>query len=262
MNTSALTTDTTLAWQTVAAYAPRFAGALIILFGGLVLSRWASALAMRGLSRTKIDPTFRPMISMTIHYAAIGVVLLVVLQQFGVQTASLLALLGTAGLAIGLALQGTLSNVAAGIVLLFLRPFEVGDQVKLSDQTGTVLGLALFNTQLRSQDGVDIFVPNTSVLQNSIVNMSHYPDSMMTVTLNVAAGADLLATVDLVRATLEEQPLIIKTLERTVTVENLTAAASQVQVKAWVLNAQVSDARTQYLCALRAKLKSAEISLA
>jgi len=262
MDTQSIAAGTSVAWHTFMDYAPRVAGAVLILLLGLLVSGWLSAITLRALKESRIDPTFRPMIANTINYAALAIVALIVLEQFGVQTTSFLALMGTAGLAIGLALQGILSNVAAGIVLLFLRPFEIGDQVTVSDQSGVVLGLALFNTLLRTREGTDIMVPNTNVLNNAITNMSHYPQSELVVTLRVSASANLQAAIKVMQETLDAQTLLAPESKRSISVDALTGAASEVTVRAWVLNNNATAARTDFLCDLRQKLKEADISLA
>lgn len=262
MDETAIMADAAAGWKFAVDYAPRVAGALIVLFVGGFAANWLSRLLERKLQTSRIDPTFRPTIAVSFRYLALGLVGLIVLQQFGVQTASLLAVLGTAGLAIGLALQNTLSNVAAGLVLLVLRPFEIGDQVAVSDQSGVVLGLALFHTKLRSDDGVDIVVPNNDVLKNAIRNMSHYPDRIMTATLEVSAAADLKAALATLRETLDAQPLAIKDLPRAVVVDAIAGGSSRLVVTAWVRNEDYMQARTQFLCDARERLHAAGVNLA
>jgi len=117
-----------VAWIWAAAFLPRLVAAAVILVTGTIVARWVSR-AVYDISRrtTHIDPTLRPVLASMIRYAVLILVLIVALSQVGIQTASLLAVVGAAGLAIGLALQGTLSNFAAGLMLLWLRPFRVPD---------------------------------------------------------------------------------------------------------------------------------------
>src|SRR5688500_2446705 len=149
-----------VAWASAAAFLPRLVAALLILVFGAAIAGWAAGAARRLSERSKrIDPTLRPLIGAVVRYGLLILVLVAVLGQLGVQTASVLAALGAAGLAIGLALQGTLSNVAAGIMLLWLRPFRVGDAIERDGGiAGTVEELDLFHTQIRTFDGVYRFV--------------------------------------------------------------------------------------------------------
>src|SRR5271156_1209321 len=127
-----------IAWAWAASFVPRLVAAGLILVVGVMAARCLSRAVYDLSGRTRhIDPTLQPVLSSLIRYAILILVLIVALSQIGVQTASLLAVLGAAGLAIGLALQGTLSNLAAGIMLLIFRPFRVGHKVQVGGNTGT-----------------------------------------------------------------------------------------------------------------------------
>src|SRR3954463_10444321 len=118
----------------------------------------------RGLARLPLDLTLKPLLAGLVRYVILMITLLLVLEQFGVQTASLIAVLGAAGLAIGLAMQGTLSNVAAGVMLLILRPFRVGQFVEVAGgRQGTVREIGLFTTLLITRDGVYVSIPNSQI---------------------------------------------------------------------------------------------------
>jgi small conductance mechanosensitive channel len=124
---------------------PRLVAAVLILVIGTIVARWVSRAVYEISQRTThIDPTLRPVLASMIRYAVLILVLIVALSQVGIQTASLLAVVGAAGLAIGLALQGTLSNFAAGLMLLWLRPFRIGDFIEVGAIAGTVREMGLF----------------------------------------------------------------------------------------------------------------------
>lgn len=262
MDTQALTEQTSALWKMALDYGPRVIGALVVLMVGRLLAKWAASFVGHALEKTKVDATLRPVIASIVRYVVLGLTLLIVLQQFGIETASLLALVGTIGLAVGLALQGTLSNVAAGLMLLFLRPFEVGDHVEAGGSTGVVLGIDMFHTNLRTNDGVDIVVPNSNILSGPIRNMSHFPERVLAMSVNVAADAELGKAVSVLAKTLSEQALVIQDRERTVTVKSLTGGASEIVVNAWVKNDDYQEARSQYLTAVRQALGKAKIALA
>ncbi|WP_144379416.1 mechanosensitive ion channel family protein [Mesorhizobium amorphae] len=127
--------------------------AVLVLAAGWFIARIVSRYATVLLSRSvQQDQTIVPIVGQSIHYAIMAVTIIVVLGQFGVQTASILAVLGAAGLAVALALQGTLSNIAAGIMLVFLRPFNTGDFIDADGIVGTVVEVGLFSAQLRTRD--------------------------------------------------------------------------------------------------------------
>lgn len=151
-------------------------GAIVILLIGLWLSGKADQLVVRAFSRTPhFDPMLRSFFGSLSRYPVLTVTVLAVLSEFGIQTTSLVAVLGAAGLAVGLALQGTLSNLAAGVMLLIIRPFRIGHKVQVAGSTGTVQGLTLFWTELVTDDKVQVIVPNGSVWGQPLRNYSIYP---------------------------------------------------------------------------------------
>ena len=148
-------------------------GAVVILVVGWIAAGWSARLVDRTIGRSaKLDQTLRGFFSSLVKYFVIAFTVLAVLSQFGIQTASLIAVFGAAGLAIGLALQGTLSNVAAGVMLLIFRPFKVGDYVEAGGQAGTIKGINLFVTEFATPDNVQILVPNGQIWGSAVKNYS------------------------------------------------------------------------------------------
>src|SRR5690606_3730986 len=144
-----------------------------ILMVGWFLSGFLSRGAGNLLPRTgRFDNTITPLVSQIVRYGVLVITFVIVLSQFGVRTASILAVLGAAGLAIALALQGTLSNIAAGVMLIWLRPFSVGEYVDAEGTAGTVVEIGLFGTRLRTYDGIYVFVPNSRLWDAKITNFS------------------------------------------------------------------------------------------
>lgn len=166
--------------------------ALVILFAGLIVAKWASRAFMRFIGRVKgVDRTLGPLIASVVRYGIIIMVLIAVLAQLGVQTTSVIALLGAAGLAIGLALQGTLANIAAGIMLLALRPFRVGEYIDAEGIAGTVDLLGLFTTELRTADGVYVSVPNSQLWNRTIINYNRNPTRRLDLPMRIAYGENV-----------------------------------------------------------------------
>ena len=149
-------------------------GAIVILLIGLWLSSKADQIVVRSFSRTPhIDPMLRGFFGSLARYLILTVTVLAVLSEFGIQTTSLVAVLGAAGLAVGLALQGTLSNLAAGIMLLIFRPFKIGHKVQIGANIGTVKELTLFWTELETDDKVQVIVPNGGVWGQPLAQLQH-----------------------------------------------------------------------------------------
>ena len=167
-------------------------GAVLLLIVGWFIAGWAKRLVTRGLDHIDaIDRTVTGFLASLARYLVLILVLVAVLAQFGVETASILAVLGTAGLAVGLALQGTLSNIAAGLLLLFLRPFKAGDYVDAEGIAGTVEEIGLFATRFTTFDGVYLAVPNGQISNRSILNYSRLPTRRLDIGVGIGYGDDI-----------------------------------------------------------------------
>lgn len=198
-----LTTRTALNQASALAvqYAFSILGAIILLLLGWILARLLSRWAYEGVARIRgIDETLARFFANVLHYALLTIVFVTVLGQFGVQTASIIATLGAAGLAIGLALQGTLQNIAAGIMLLVLRPFRVGEYIDTGSVSGTVKEIGLFATELRTADGVYRLAPNSTLWNTPITNFSREATRKNDLAIRISYDDDI----DLALKTLSE----------------------------------------------------------
>ena len=195
--------------QIFVSYAGQVLGATLILIIGFYFAGKLSKIARKNLSRIKrIDPLIVPIIGNIIRYGIIIITIIAVLGQFGVQTTSIIAVLGAAGLAIGLALQGTLSNVAAGVMLLLLRPFNTGDWVETGSVSGTIKEVGLFTTIIDTFDNVYVSIPNSSIWNSTITNHSHYETRRIDVDIGIHYDTDLdLASHTLLKLAQDERVL-------------------------------------------------------
>jgi small conductance mechanosensitive channel len=163
------------AGQLLVQYSFSILGAFVLLFLGWIAARFLHRWALLGMQQIRgFDITLARFMANVLRYAVLILVMVTVLGQFGVQTASIIAALGAAGLAIGLALQGTLQNIAAGIMLLILRPFRVGETIETKEISGTVQEIGLFATELRTGDGLYQLAPNSSLWNTPIRNFSRF----------------------------------------------------------------------------------------
>jgi len=164
-------------------------GALAVLVIGVILARALSKWADRALTRnSRIEPTVARFLSNIIKYALWVVVGITVLTQFGVQTTSIIAALGGLALAVGLALQGTLSNVAAGVMILIQRPFRVGEAITAGTVNGVVQGIGLFTTEILQHDGLYVMVPNNELWNKPIINFSRMPTRRFELLIGIGYG--------------------------------------------------------------------------
>jgi small conductance mechanosensitive channel len=182
------------AWLWVKVNLAYLTGAVAVLVIGVILARFLSRWADRALTRnTRIEPTVAKFLSNIIKYALWVVVAITVLTQFGVQTTSIIAALGGLALAVGLALQGTLSNVAAGVMILIQRPFRVGEYITAGTVGGTVKAIGLFTTEMVQLDGLYVMVPNNELWNKAVVNHSRMPKRRLELLVNIAYEDDLKA---------------------------------------------------------------------
>jgi small conductance mechanosensitive channel len=196
----------------IVSHALSIVGAIVILIIGLWLSSRADDYVVRILGRAPhVDQMLRNFFGNLVRYLILIVTVLAVLSQFGIQTTSLVAVLGATSLAIGLALQGTLSNLAAGVMLLIFHPFRIGHKLQVGANTGTVKQLTLFWTELVTDDKIQVIIPNASVWGQPLRNYSVYPAPPPAAEARVRIGEDteLQPTLEKVRGIVEAEPRVL-----------------------------------------------------
>ena len=218
----------------IAVYGLQVVGAIVILAVGWMASGWCADAAGRGLDKVRtLDETLRSFTVSLVRYGILVVTGLIVLQQFGVEMASLLVVLSTAGLAIGLALQGTLSNVAAGVMLLLFRPFKIGDVVTVAGHTGAVRAITLFVTEMATPDNVHIVVPNGQVWGSSVVNFSHHDTRRVDITVGIGYEDDVDRAIAEVTALIEADERALAEPAPFVALTALGDSAVDVTLRVW-----------------------------
>ncbi len=211
--------------------------ALIILAATVFASRWASKATRRALARVRgfrHDQTVLGFAAQVVRIVVLLIGFIAVLQRLGVQTTSIIAVLGAASLAVGLALQGTLSNVAAGVLLLVLRPYRVGDVVDIGGSVGSVERLDLFTTRLMNASNHKITVPNGQVLGDVIVNLSGQGRRRVEIDFTVGYGEDLKAARDVLARTGAAHEKVMVDPPVWTGVTGLLDSAVQITLHAWV----------------------------
>lgn len=209
--------------------------AMLILVGGWWLSGYVAGWVFRGLSRTHVDETVRPLIDNTAQWVVRVLTVVLVLAQFGVQTASIIAMLGAAGLAIGLALQGTLQNIAAGIMLVLLRPFRVGQYIDAQGVAGTVRATGLFMTELTTADGVCLRVPNGKIWGSAITNYSENPTRRIDVQVVVPFDTDVHCALQVMRDIMHGDRRVLKDPPVEVAAIGYVDAGIKLNARCWTM---------------------------
>ncbi|MBT3552576.1 MAG: mechanosensitive ion channel [Rhodospirillaceae bacterium] len=223
----------------VSTYGIDVLGAIIVLLVGLWLSGWMQRAVRKVMERSsRVDATLVGFFSSVARYVVLIVTGMAVLDRFGVETTSLVAVLGAAGLAIGLALQGTLSNVAAGVMLLIFRPFKVGDFVEAAGQAATVQELNLFFTVMATLDNVRITIPNGQIWGATLKNFSANPIRRVDFVFGISYDADIDKAMDTIRDLVSSDARVHKDPEPFLAVSNLGDSSVDITVRVW---AQTED---------------------
>lgn len=220
-------------------YGLQIVGAILTLIVGWIIAGWVQKATVNGLKRIpKMDETLVPFLATIVRYGVLIVVIVAVLNQFGVATTSIIALLGAAGLAIGLALQGTLSNIAAGVMLLMLRPFKVGEYIDAGSIGGTVVQIGLFTTEFLTADGIYLSAPNSSIWNQPIINYSRNPSRRLNLVIGISYDDDLEGASGILMALLTGDERVLKDPEPQVLVDALADSSVNLKMRCWTDTAE------------------------
>jgi small conductance mechanosensitive channel len=236
--------------------------AMIIFIIGSIGARAASRAVRRvGLRSRVADPTLVPVFSSLIRWTIWILSVIAALDAFGVETRSFLAFLGAAGIGVGLALKETLGDIAAGIVLLVLRPFDVGDSVDIAGVGGDVESIDFFETILRSYDGVTISLPNNRVRQGNIVNYSRAKRRRVDITVSIGYGEDVHKAVTSIRSMLAADPRVLLDPAPLVDVNDLTETSVKVLARFWTPPANFFSTKLELTARVKEALDEAGVQI-
>ena len=215
-------------------YALDIVGALLLLIAGWVVAGWIEKHTGKVLKRIdRVDATLRSFVTNLVRYAILVLVMIAVFAQFGIQTTSIIAVLGAAGLAVGLALQGTLANIAAGVLLLFLRPFRVGESIDAGSIAGTVREIGLFSTELQTWDGIYLMVPNSQLASAAIQNYSRLPTRRLNLVIGISYTDDIDKALKVLSELLQNDERILDDPAHQVMVKELAESSVNINLRCW-----------------------------
>ncbi|AQS46444.1 MULTISPECIES: mechanosensitive ion channel family protein [Thioclava] len=221
--------------------------ALVILLVAMAISAWAKRRIVALSQRYKrLDDTLFGFLGNMVKYLILAIGVIFILNRFGIQTTSLAALVGAAGLAIGLALQGTLSNLAAGVMIILFRPFRQGDYIAAGSESGTVTEIQLFYTVLTTYDGIQIIVPNSDIWSSAITNYSANPTRMMDLTIGVAYDADLKKTQEVLEKISLSDPRALPEPAPVIRVKQLGDSSVDFTFRVWATTADFWGLQAEY----------------
>ena len=215
----------------------KIVAAIVVFFVGKWLARKIAGLLERGLRRADTDPTLISFVRNIAYFGLLTMVVIAAVGQLGVQTTSFIAVLGAAGLAIGLALQGSLANFAAGVLMIIFRPFKAGDFVEAAGTSGIVEEVQLFTTKMRTPDNKTVIIPNAQVTSGTITNYSARDTRRLDLVFGVSYEDDLDKVKRVIHEVLGEEPRLLKDPEPLVGLLNLGDSSVDFAVRPWVNSA-------------------------
>ncbi|EGM71327.1 mechanosensitive ion channel family protein [Shewanella sp. HN-41] len=245
----------------VMTYGLKILFAIIIFFVGKYFSGVAQKLVRKLLNSRKIDPTVVSFVANLTWAVVFVFTVIATLGQIGVQTASLVAVLGAAGLAVGLALQGSLSNFASGVLMVLFRPCRVGDYIEAAGIAGTVDEITIFSTKLRTPDNKVIVAPNSAIMNGTITNYSASENRRIDLVIGVSYSADIALTKKVLTDILDNNQYVLKDPSYTVGLSELANSSINFVVRPWVKTADYWIARFEILEQIKNALDAANIEI-
>lgn len=248
----------------VASYGMNVLGAIVTLIVGFIAAGWLSRMTNRAMRRSdKIDAVFQPIPGKIVRVTIIVFTVIAVLNRFGVQTTSLIAVLGAAGLAIGLALQGTLSNVAAGVMILVFRPFKIGDAVNLGGNVFIIDALGFFICKAHLPDGPIAFLPNSKIWGETILNLSVTDKDIRRIDehYGIGYGDDINKAIAILKQIVSDEPRILQDPAPLIKVDALGDSAVNILFRVWTARADWWDTKLDLVQRCKEALESGGISI-
>ena len=239
----------------------RIAGALVILLVGLWLARRLSSTVRALLERAKVENILASFFGNLVHAVVLVLVLVTALDAIGVPPTSLLAVMGAAGLAVGLAMKDSLSNIAAGIMLIVLRPFRTGDVVQIAGITGVVQQVRLFQTVLTSFENHQITLPNSQITAEPITNFTANPTRRIDIPVGVDYGNDVRGARAALLGFAQAHPKVLEAPAADVIVSELADSSVNLVLRAWVNTPDFASTRSDLLEAVHSGLPQAGFSI-
>jgi small conductance mechanosensitive channel len=248
--------------EKVIEFAGNLVSAALIAIIGFALSRGARKLITKAAAETfRVDDAISSLLRMVIRYGIFIICVIMILNVFGVNTASLIAILGAAGVAVGLALKDTLSNIASGIILLFLGTFRTGDYIEFGEYGGTVRNISLFTTILETPDGIYVSAPNSSVWGSPLKNYTRNGRRRMELAVNIAYTDSIDTAFRVMRELAAKETRFLENPAPQVVLRSLDGGSVSVAVRAWASVEEYWDIYWEQMKNLKARIEEAGLSI-
>ena len=240
-------------------YGLQIFGAIVILAVGLLLARWVGNLAQRWLLRQEMEPPVRTLLVRVVRIVVLVFTLVVALDKFGVQVAPLIAGIGVAGLGIGIALQGVLGNVMAGLSIIFTKPFRVGEYIELVGVYGEVTAIDIFSTTLHHADRSRVVIPNRKIVGEILHNYGAV--RQLNLSVGVAYGSDLKRALTIAQDVVARNPRVLKEPAPVVGISQLADSAITLSIQPWVKVVDFVSAQAEVYQALVERFQASNIQI-
>jgi len=245
----------------IAEYGVQVLGAIIILIVGRIAAGVCRSLVKKAVGRTKVDPAVGDFVGGMVFYGVIAFTVIAALSKFGVQTTSFVAVIGAAGLAVGLAMQGALANFASGVLILIFRPFRSEDFIEAADAKGVVEGIGIFTTTLRSPDNKKLIIPNAAVTRGTITNYNANGTRRIDLVASISYIDDMRKAQEVLHEMLKKDERILDDPAPTVAVHTLNDSSVDLVVRPWVKAEDYWDVYFDTTRAIKEALEAAGLSI-
>lgn len=236
-------------------------GGLAVFVIGFVVAKTVRGSTRKGLARSRMDPILIPFVSGLVYFGLLAFVILAALNIVGIPVTSFVAVVGAAGLAIALAFQGTLSNLASGVMILTFRPFDVGDFVEIGGTAGTVQEVGIFSSTLATPDNVKVIVPNSQIYGETIKNYSGHPTRRIDLEVGVGYDDDLNLAIETIQAVLSAEDRVLSEPEPVVAVSEMAGSSVNLVVRPWVEGSDYWATRWALTKTLKERIEAAGLNI-
>ncbi len=242
-------------------YSPKLISAFLILFVGLYAIRLINRIIRKVMIQRNLDPTLTKFLSDILLWALRILLFVTFISKLGIETSSFVAILGAMGLAVGLSLQGSLSNFAGGMLIIVFKPFKVGDTIEAQGVVATVLEIQIFVTKMLTGNNQTVFVPNGALSNGNIINYSMQGERRADLTFSISYDSDIKKAKDILLDVLNKNPKILKSPAPEVFVKNLSASSIDFAVRPWAKNANYGSVFSETLENCKTALDEAGIAI-
>lgn len=242
-------------------YGPNIIFAVLILYFGRYAAKIFSKITVKALEKARVDITLTKFLSKIVYYSILAAAVIAALNRVGIETSSIVAVLATAGLAVGLALKDSLSNFAAGVMIIIFKPFVIGNYVETAGTEGTVDEISIFTVKLKSVDNKTIVVPNSAVFGENIINYSTSTSRRVDIPVGVSYDSDIKKTKSVLTGIVEQTEKVLKDPAPMVVLTNLGDSSINFAIRAWVNTGDYWDAYFEMIEKVPVRLREEGIEI-